>query len=613
MATTIIEEFFVKVGLDAPLGPLKALGHAVESIATRLVSLDVAFVAAAVGAVKFVQHVVDEAEGYRKLGERIGATGEQVENYVEALGLVNIPQAQAEESLTALSMSMGRAASGMARTQKVFEDLGVAYKDTTGKLRPTLVVLDELRAKLGKMPRGEAEAFLERLGIGSDYAKTLKFDLHGLQAEIEGVDHALGVNGELLATNAKKSGAAYRGLTKEINLWKVTLSAASKASATSSMPALTRLFERLTARLQQIRQVVTDIFAKLSADGGSVLTPLIEAFTFLADTVLVGFKYFVDFIGWLATSGSTLATAARWILGVAAAVKVLNLRFLQSPVFWFVALGLAIVAVVDDFKTFLDGGDSLFGRLPTWGKMLYGLGAGLLLVVPTVLLIEKSILALAAAKAFWSLTILQKVIPTLFNLRVAFVGMLRSIGAAAATNPMVLIIAAVVAAVALLSYGIYKLVQNWDAVKAKLLGIWNSIKGAASSFADAFVKAMTFDALVNTMEWVVGKWEWFKTKLFGIWDGVKDMARSIGDLFKGAGASFNAQAPALAGAGGTVLGGPTVAGTTTNNNQRTANVEQKVNITINSTDPQAAGAAVKSALDRGVAQGTKRNARGGMF
>ncbi len=86
------------------------------------------------------------------------------------------------------------------------------------------------------------------------------------------------------------------------------------------------------------------------------------------------------------------------ILAVIAAWQLLNLKFLATPLGMLVALGLALLTLYDDFKTFQEGGDSFIN----WGdkstKTILGIVAAVGALVSGVLLATTALRALAIAQ-----------------------------------------------------------------------------------------------------------------------------------------------------------------------------------------------------------------------
>lgn len=103
----------------------------------------------------------------------------------------------------------------------------------------------------------------------------------------------------------------------------------------------------------------------------------------------------------------------------------------------------------------------------------------------------------------------------------SFASTMASAGIALLTNPITWIVLAIVAAVALLSFGIYELVKHWDVVSAKMkeFGAW---------IAEGFVTV--WNALVSAFQ-AFG--EWLSGTFSGIWQGIKDFVGGILDFILG--------------------------------------------------------------------------------
>ena len=100
-----------------------------------------------------------------------------------------------------------------------------------------------------------------------------------------------------------------------------------------------------------------------------------------------------------------------------------------------------------------------------------------------------------------------------------FATSMASAGVALLTNPITWIILGIVAAVALLAFGIYELVKHWDVVSEKMkefgawiaegfMTVWNSLVSAFKAFG-----------------------EWISGVFAGIWQGLKDVVGGVLDFF----------------------------------------------------------------------------------
>lgn len=144
------------------------------------------------------------------------------------------------------------------------------------------------------------------------------------------------------------------------------------------------------------------------------------------------------------------------VLALVAAWKFLNLSFLATPLGRLLALGVALLELYDDLKTFQEGGKSLIN----WGSETTKTIAGLIFVIGGLVAA-----VYGAVKAF-----------QLYNVTLAAVKAVQI--AVAATNPFVLWAAGIASVIALLGALYYK----WDSIKKAFSsgGLTGVISGAQS-------------------------------------------------------------------------------------------------------------------------------------
>lgn len=98
------------------------------------------------------------------------------------------------------------------------------------------------------------------------------------------------------------------------------------------------------------------------------------------------------------------------------------------------------------------------------------------------------------------------------------------VNAVMGANPIVWIILAIVALIAI----IVLLVKNWDKVKAAFLKAWEAIKNAWGKVVD-FFKGI-WDGIVSAFSSVV---DWFRDLFQGAWDGIVTIWNGVVDFFQG--------------------------------------------------------------------------------
>jgi hypothetical protein len=157
-----------------------------------------------------------------------------------------------------------------------------------------------------------------------------------------------------------------------------------------------------------------------------------------------------------------------YILGAIAAWKLLNLEFLATPLGMILTLGLAILELYDDFKTFKEGGQSLINWGSDFTKMVVGLVGGIGAIAAVVY---------GAAKAMEVWSAITKVLAAV---EAAFNGVLSvtAILEAAISAPIWLIVAAIGALVA----GLTLADEKWKIFGGHLSGFFSGIGGKVLDF-----------------------------------------------------------------------------------------------------------------------------------
>lgn len=103
---------------------------------------------------------VEAADQLQKLSEKTGMTVESLSGLQYAAKLSGVDIDGLSIGLKKLSVSMFDAASGGVQQQAIFKSLGIAYKDTGGKLRDTNAVLLDVAERFSKMSNGAEKSAL---------------------------------------------------------------------------------------------------------------------------------------------------------------------------------------------------------------------------------------------------------------------------------------------------------------------------------------------------------------------------------------------------------------------------------------------------------------------
>lgn len=293
-----------------------------------------------------VAGVKSTAAAYDELGKlaaRFRSTADAVDEFRDAAGLLGIAEETSVGALKALDTAVQDTALGLGRAKKVFEEIGVSATDAAGKARPTMEVMKDLAVTLHDMERGKQIRIMERLGLDPSLLKLFNADFVQLQKRMAEVDKASGFNLEQAVKRASEYTKASKGLSLEVNVLKMFLEKLSESFKVAALPYFTQALETAT-------------------------------------------KYVRIFVGYL-MQHSKFVEGVLIAIGAAIAYFVVPAAIKGALAVWamiapFALIGLAAVAVAaafallyDDIMTFIEGGDSMLGRILEWASSFEFLNA----------------------------------------------------------------------------------------------------------------------------------------------------------------------------------------------------------------------------------------------
>lgn len=247
--------------------------------------------------------------------------------------------------------------------------------------------------------------------------------------------------------------------------------------------------------LSEVRDMLTGIREWFSGHIEEIAAAIAKVIGGVIQVITSAITAVKSIIDWIDRLPPSIKTAGAIALAVIAAI--------HSKTFLITAILSAILLLVDDFVTYMQGGDSLFGDF--WGKCIEWVNKVKPYIETFIHYFSAGLDAIGAA--------VKWVCDLLGEDTVLAIGLVGAALWALSANPIVLIIAAVVSLIA----GLGWLVENWDLVKAKAEEVWGAVK-----------------------DWCVGAWDkikevWGNVVAFfqGIWDGITGVFSSIGEWFSG--------------------------------------------------------------------------------
>jgi hypothetical protein len=324
---TVIKEFLVslgfkidKVGLDTFVKGITAASGAVLASVTA---------------------ISDNLEKLYFASMRTRASAENIRSFGFAMGQMGSSAGAALETIENLARFMRNSpgASGL------IQSLGVQTQTANGELRDTSDILQDLGKQFASMPYYRANAYAQALGIDE---KTLMALREGLGDFGDEYKHMLAAAGLDLQVATKNSHA----FMNEVR----TL---GSAFAILGQKVVSILNGSLQGDIKHFREGLVNNFTRISG----IITNVVKGVLWLADVISTLAFRAMQVIGtvvdWFNSLDESTKRVAEGVVGLLAAWRLLNAGFLATPLGQLAALGVALLALYDDYKVWKEGGKSL--------------------------------------------------------------------------------------------------------------------------------------------------------------------------------------------------------------------------------------------------------------
>ena len=338
----VIRDFMVALGFKTDNSGLGKMQDAMKGVELKAVALKGALLSLATGAVIAVRQTASELDKLYFSSQRIGASVTNINAYGNAIAQMGGSAEGAVGSLESLAEKM-RNSPGY---EGMINSLGVQTKDANGAMRDRVEVMKDLSGVLSKMPAHQANAYANSLGIDQNTLLAMRDGKFVSNMDkYQKIQKELGMNDDL-AKSGNEFMTEYRDLTMITKTgFQVLVMQAGKAL----IPIL--------------KLLNTLIMAGISAF--SQLNPQIK------EGLAVGLRFAllaVVFGGFIKTFGMIFKFIPM-LKGFIGLLKLFRLAFLASPIGIILALASALYLLYDDYKTWKEGGKSLFD----WSKWTNGI------------------------------------------------------------------------------------------------------------------------------------------------------------------------------------------------------------------------------------------------
>ncbi len=304
------------------------------------------------GIIGIATSTAELANDLENVALKLGVTTTALQELRFAANQAGISQKAFDSEFQKFFLRARQAASGAGAATEAFALLGVQVRDNNGKILATDEILGQVADGFTRVRSGVDRSRLALRIFGTSGAQFLKF-LEGGKAGLQAfrdeaqllggvIDEELIVRSNEFTTSQSKLKFAIRGVKNVI--------------AKELLPFMTRATQRT--------------FAWVKANAALIRSNIVR---FIARMAVAG-RRLLRFMNRVIDAFNELPKASKLFLGVALVVGVL-VAILSSPV-GLMLLFIALVAlIIEDFETWKDGGDSLFGRIAFWLENLTGLWA----------------------------------------------------------------------------------------------------------------------------------------------------------------------------------------------------------------------------------------------
>ncbi|KVZ03382.1 hypothetical protein [Burkholderia stagnalis] len=335
-----LDEFVVRLGVAADVNQARAFREQLSGVVTVAGAAAAAISGLAAGVTAWFAKSLD---GLDELNQVARETGESVE-FIQRFGYAAEQNASsvgaATASIKGMSKVIGEAAAGVGRGAKVFEQYSLRAKNADGSVKQFSDILGDVQDKMAKMSKQEGAAFLSKIGADASMLQTLRLTRGELQALFDEAN-AWGVS----TTEQADAASEWKDQMADLAFG---FDALRSDIAIGILPQLKALIAGLKELMRNNRELIQEgisRFIKIVYTAGQVVVNL---FRFIARVT--------DGIGGMRVALLLAGAALTWFKRAAL------LAFAANPVFWLGAAIGVLLLLIDDFMTYLDGGDAQFGE-----------------------------------------------------------------------------------------------------------------------------------------------------------------------------------------------------------------------------------------------------------
>ncbi|WP_336764170.1 hypothetical protein [Asaia sp. VD9] len=347
----VIREFLVSLGWSVDRAGEQRFEQALKGAQTAALAV----VGSLTGIVASVAKVAQSYEQLYYSSQRAQSSAQGMQAFAYAVGQMGGSAEAARGSLQAMGNFLRSNPGG----ESFIARLGVQTRDTHGELRDTADVMQDLAKQFQAEPYYQAKAQAGVLGIDENTLQAMRRGLGQFGNEYRDIYRRAGVDQNQAARSSATFMQQLRSLGLVFQALRDKVAISLERGVGGDIVRFRKLmldnFDRITdiiVRATRFVLALGDALAQLFGRGVGILSDLWDHFNNLDQSTRT----------WIVTIGA---------LGVA--WRLLNRGFLATPLGRLLAIGGAIIALYDDYKTWKAGGTSLID----WAQWKPGIDAAM--------------------------------------------------------------------------------------------------------------------------------------------------------------------------------------------------------------------------------------------
>ncbi|WP_456309864.1 hypothetical protein [Serratia proteamaculans] len=346
MNAETIKDFLVSLGFQVDEAGSRKFEATIAGATLQAVKMGAAVEAAALSVVAFTAKIASGLDNLYWMSQRTGATVAGIQQIGYAVSQMGGQVDAARSSLEGMARFVRNNPGG----EGFLNRLGVQTRDASGNMRDMASIFTGVGQKLSNMPYYRANQYAQMLGIDENTLMAMRRGVGQFSAQYSQMAKAIGYNADTAAVSSNK--------------FMTSLTAFGQMAGMARDKIGSNLAEGLTGSIDSLRKQVLDNFPKIE----KVLTSGIKGLLWLADVIGRVVYRLVQAAGDIQEWWGALDKQTQQLImvlgGLVVAWRILNSAFMTSPIGIITTLGLAIIGLYDDYKTWKEGGKSLID----WGK-----------------------------------------------------------------------------------------------------------------------------------------------------------------------------------------------------------------------------------------------------